>query len=304
LNYLLLRIEKNLILMELTTPIVETIQRRYSCRTYSSQQINESIKNQLTHFFRKKRTSPFSGNTRFELLESIEIDKSEWKKLGTYGFIKGPQSFIVGITTSSENDLENFGYIFEEIILYATQLGLGTCMLGGTFKRSAFASQVKPPLSTDERIPAISPIGYPESKESLRSKIIKFAAQSKKRHKWASIFFHGDVKKPLPRKVAGEYEIPLKMVQLAPSASNAQPWRIVKETNGNNFHFYIQRRRRITLRLPSWPDFPRIDIGIALCHFDLTVRGLSLKGQWVFEKPNILTPNSFNYVASWIGGLN
>ncbi|MFX0184594.1 MAG: nitroreductase family protein [Candidatus Hodarchaeota archaeon] len=290
--------------MELSTSIVETIQKRVSCRTYSSQQMNESIKNQLTHFFRKKRTSPFSGDTRFELLESIDIDKSEWKKLGTYGFIKGAQSFIVGVTTSSKYDLENFGYIFEEIILYATQLGLGTCWLGGTFKRSSFAAQVKPPLSRDENIPAVSPIGYPESYRTLRDKIIKFIAHSKKRRNWSSIFFDGDFKKSLPRKVAREYEIPLKMVQLAPSATNAQPWRIVKETNSLNFHFYIQRGRRITLRLPSWPDFPRIDIGIAVCHFDLTVREMSLKGQWIFEKPNILTPNSFNYVASWIGELN
>ncbi|MFX0149686.1 MAG: nitroreductase family protein [Candidatus Hodarchaeota archaeon] len=290
--------------MELPTSIVETIQTRVSCRTYSSQQINENTKNQLIAFLKKKQSTPFPGRTRFELLEPIKIEKSEWKKLGTYGFIKGAQSFIVGAITSSEKDLENFGYIFEEIILYATQLGLGTCWLGGTFKRSKFALQVKPPLSMDEIIPAISPIGYPAAKRSLRDKMIKFAARSEKRHKWSSIFFDGNASKSLSRKVAGEYGIPLKMVQLAPSASNAQPWRIIKETNSHNYHFYIQRGNRITLRIPSWPDFPRIDIGIAVCHFDLTARELSLKGQWVFEKPNILTSNSFNYVVSWIGEVN
>jgi nitroreductase len=287
--------------MELPASIVETIQTRVSCRTYSSQNINENTKNQLILFLKRKHSTPFQGRTRFELIEPIRIEKSEWKILGTYGIIKGAQSFIVGISTSSENDLENFGYIFEKIILHATQLGIGTCWLGGTFKRSKFALQVKPPLSDDEIIPAISPIGYSAAKRSLRDKIIKFAARSEKRHQWSSIFFDGNVKKSLTKKVAGEYEIPLKMVQLAPSASNAQPWRIIKEINNQNFHFYIQRGKRITLRLPSWPDFPRIDIGIAVCHFDLTARDLSLKGYWIFDKPNILTPNSFNYVTSWIG---
>ncbi|MFX0174249.1 MAG: nitroreductase family protein [Candidatus Hodarchaeota archaeon] len=290
--------------MELPASIVETIRTRVSYRTYSSQHINENTKNQLILFLKRRHSTPFRGSTRFELFEPIKIGKSEWKKLGTYGIIKGAQSFIVGISTRSENDLENFGYSFQEIILYATQLGLGTCWLGGTFRRSVFALQVKPHLSKDESIPAISPIGYPAMKRSLRDRMIKLASRSEKRYKWSSIFFDGNFKKSLTRKGAGEYQIPLKMVQLAPSASNAQPWRIIKETNNNNFHFYIQRRKRITLRLPSWPDFPRVDIGVAVCHFDLTARELSLKGQWVFEEPNILTPNNFNYVASWIGEVN
>jgi len=37
---------------------------------------------------------------------------------------------------------ENAAYCFEQVILFCTSLGLGTCWLGGTFNKSNFAAQV------------------------------------------------------------------------------------------------------------------------------------------------------------------
>ena len=53
-------------------------------------------------------------------------------KLGTYGFIKGAYSFIASSTVREEFALESLGYQMEKIVLKATELGLGTCWLGGT----------------------------------------------------------------------------------------------------------------------------------------------------------------------------
>jgi len=35
-----------------------------------------------------------------------------------------------------DKNLEDFGYLMEEAILFATGLGLGTCWLGGSFTKS------------------------------------------------------------------------------------------------------------------------------------------------------------------------
>ena len=38
--------------------------------------------------------------------------------------------------------MEDFGYLMERVILYATALGLGTCWLGGTLTKSSFAEKI------------------------------------------------------------------------------------------------------------------------------------------------------------------
>ncbi|WP_455465255.1 nitroreductase family protein, partial [Candidatus Hodarchaeum mangrovi] len=77
-------------------------------------------------------------------------------KLGTYGFIQGAHTFLIGIMTQMDFDHEHLGYTFENLILYSTYIGLGSCWLGGTFHRASFASIIH--LLEDETIPAIAPI--------------------------------------------------------------------------------------------------------------------------------------------------
>lgn len=73
-------------------------------------------------------TNPFSIDITFDLLKK-EIS-ANGEKLGTYGVIKGAQDFIAASVGKGELSLEALGYTFEELILYVTSLGLGTCWLG------------------------------------------------------------------------------------------------------------------------------------------------------------------------------
>ncbi|GAH86127.1 unnamed protein product, partial [marine sediment metagenome] len=48
-------------------------------------------------------------------------------------------------------------------------------------------------------------------------------------------------------------------------------------------------------------QFVRLDVGIAVCHFDLSAKELEMKGKWEFEEPTIHRPNGLKYIVSWIG---
>ena len=50
----------------------------------------------------------------------------------------------------------------------------------------------------------------------------------------------------------------------------------------------------------KFPDFPRIDIGIAICHFDLSIQELGLDGKWNFQKPDRNYPEDMEYICSWL----
>lgn len=284
--------------MTFSTSIVEIIQRRYSCRKYEIQLLDNKTKRFLKEFLQGDSTSPLEGETRFELIEMSELNPKVKRQLGTYGFIQGAQNFVVGATKKSEHDLENFGYIMEELVLYATDLGLGTCWVGGTLNRSRFAAQIN--ITDDEVVPAITPVGYAAKSQSKVDRVARWAARSKNRHPWQTLFFEVDCDHPLTRERADQYETPLEMIRLAPSASNRQPWRIIKENDTHTYHFFIIRKRSWYSRFLSWPDFPRVDLGIAICHFNLTAQELGLKGDWDFLRPSITIPPHLEYYISWI----
>src|SRR5512137_726052 len=96
-----------------------------------------------------------------------------------------------------------------------------------------------------------------------------------------------------------------RLGRLGPSASNKQPWRIVRE--GDRWHFYLQRTPRYAAvgigKLIRIADIQRIDLGIAMCHFELTAAELGLAGQWQIGDPGLEMPDDLTeYTASWIGG--
>lgn len=283
--------------MKFSRSIIDIIRQRSSWRAYKIQPIEPEKIAKLREFMGSLSTGPFGGHARFEFIESASIDPNEAKKLGTYGIVKGARYFLVGVKTPALMDLEDFGYLFEEIILLATDLGLGTVWLGGTFKRSEFATQVH--VTSNESIPAISPVGYVTDKRRWVDSIMRWAIKASARKPWESLFFLGNFDTPLPLKSAETFTIPLEMVRLAPSAGNGQPWRVIKDPTALNFHFYIQRQMK-GKDGEHLPGFTRVDCGIGMCHFELTAQELRLPGKWMVKDPHI-TPLPLNtkYVASW-----
>lgn len=92
------------------------------------------------------------------------------------------------------------------------------------------------------------------------------------------------------------------MVRLAPSASNKQPWRIVKETGRDVFHSYL-KENPIYNRILGEIKIQNLDLGIAMCHFELAARELGLKGSWEITGGTKLETkgNELKYIVSWIG---
>jgi nitroreductase len=278
---------------EFGSPITDIIRKRISVRTYQNRSLNHELKIKLRDFASSLK-GPFGGDLRLEIVENNLALKESKVQLGTYGVIKGASTYAVPVIKRSNKDLEDFGYIIETFILFATSLGLGTCWLGGTFKKSDFAKAVA--LKEDEILPCITPLGYPSSRRSVLESAMRITAGSKNRKPWEDLFFKGNFKTTLEVSEAGNYQTPLEMVRLAPSASNKQPWRIVK--NMDNYHFYLQHTKGYAKLLAH--DLQRVDMGIALCHFERTAKEMGIAGKWSINPPEgIPIPPNTEYVVSW-----
>ncbi len=284
--------------MSYSKPITDIIKQRSSWRTYSNQLLEDDTKKKINNILVcKDFKSPFSdiaGKCRFELISVPEFAPDERKKLGTYWLIKGAQEFVVGAIEKSDYYKENYGYIMEAIILAATDLDLGTCWLGETFNKSLFSIKVN--CQKNEIVPAITPIGYTPEKRRTKEKVIRAFTKADSRLPWNKIFFEKSFSIVLPRETTGRFETLLEMVRLAPSAGNKQPWRVLKEKDRDKFHFYVKSSQQ-----KVYNTFVNIDIGIAVCHFDLTAKKIGIEGTWEFLNPDINTPEELKYIISWIG---
>lgn len=274
--------------------VIDIIRTRTSWRSYSSKDLEPDVKQKLERLLNKNIIGPF-GNKVIIKLVSKDLPENKALKLGTFGFIKNAKLFLVGIIASGKLNMLDFGYVFEKIILEATALNLATCWLGGTFKRGEFARSVN--LNKDEIIPSISPVGYPSGSRSINDKLIRMGAGSHKRKAFDKLFFKNSFSKPLRSEDCGKYSTVLEMLRLAPSASNRQPWRIIYENNYANFHFYLSRDKNYQ-KINRNVDLQMIDMGIAMCHFDLSSKELGLRGKWEVKSNNIDQKND-EYLFTW-----
>ena len=287
--------------MVFSTSVSDLIRQRYSCRTYHDQQISPDDLKALEDFLTHCQIGPFNNPIRYKITVASEEDNQSLRNLGTYGFIKNPAGFLIGVIQDHPGVLEDFGYQMEQIILRATELGIGTCWLGGTFTKSRFAALMN--LQEGEYIPSVISLGYPTDQQAWMDRISRIYAGANRRLLWENLFFTGSFNHPLPIEQAAEYLEPLHLTRLAPSASNKQPWRILKQ--GNHWHFFIERTKNYPSPLFNFllnlADLQHIDIGIAMAHFELSVREAGLSGEWIQADPALpLINDQIEYIVTWI----
>jgi hypothetical protein len=313
---------------DLPGPAGELIDRRYSCRTYLERPISDEDKALLGEFMASRTTGPLGSQSRFGLIAAAPDDRQALRRLGTYGFIKGATGFIVGAVERAPKDLEDYGYLLEEVILAATGIGLGTCWLGGTFTRSTFVRRFGG-LQRGETMPAVVSTGYigDDGTERIRER-----EEGARRFQPAELFFEGRWGVSMAAAGggtggsaaagrdagAGRYAgggrcaAALEAVRMAPSATNKQPWRVVRTASpeggpagGRDWHFFMVRTKgygkgSAVFTVLRIADLQRVDLGIAMCHFELVARESGLRGSWVVADPGIDLPGpGIEYTATW-----
>lgn len=270
--------------------VKEVIKRRISNRTYEERSLTEEDKKKLLEF-NSTLTNPFGVEVKVQYISKEK--GADDVQLGTYGTIKGAKDFLAITVKDQPYAMEAIGYQFENLVLYATDMGIGTVWLAGTFKRKDFINAIE--IGEDDLFPCICPLGYPALKQSFLEKITKASLGSKKRKDWDKLFFLEDFTKVLTKADAGIYKDALEMLRLAPSATNSQPWAVVKE--GNKFHFFCNYKNTLN---DDVKKIKHIDIGIALSHFHQTAMSKGLNGSLQVQDIGFSIPDNMHYVLSYV----
>ena len=266
------------------TELLRIIRERRSVRTFDGRPLSAEDREKLEQFIRTIG-NPFGVPVRFVLLDA-----------GAYGLsspvLSGESLYVAGIVGKVAHAEEAFGFSFEQLVLYAWSLGIGTTWIGGTMKRDIFENAAG--LAEGEMMPCVSPLGYPAAKRSLRETMMRKAVGADVRMPVEKTFFDGAWgKSPAPEKLAGIADA-AEAVRRAPSAVNKQPWRVIATDRG--YHFYEKRDKGYTGEKTG--DLQRIDVGIALCHFVMMLEKQEKKPAVIAEDPGIPIPEDTVYIAT------
>ena len=259
--------------------IIEAILQRRSVRNFNGEPLSAEIIERLEEAVRHAY-SPFGGNVTIRI---ARFGNGEEYRPSTYGVIKGATDyFLLGIGEDEASAL-SAGFRFEQVVLKAWQMGLGTCWIAATFKGSQFDRGQKWPEG--ESLKIISPVGVASEKKSFLEKMTRTILGSHNRKPFGELFFSEDFKTPLPEDNA--FAESLRMLRLAPSSTNSQPWRCLVR-NGEVLFYYKPKSPASVL-----------DCGIGMCHFNESERFNGHRGEFFKETDVPEAPDNWKYLYSY-----
>lgn len=181
-------------------------------------------------------------------IEFMEDGSGAFGKLSkSYGLFTNVRSLILMKGKKDEKDLkEKIGYYGEDLVLAVTDLGLGTCWVGGTFEKEALT------IESEEELACVVVVGKVAA-PSLTEKMVRSATHRKVKSMEERIISN----QPLPQWVLNG----MNAVLLAPSAKNTQ--KVMFKYENNTLSAHIANDYSMDL----------IDLGIAKKHFEIGAKG-------------------------------
>ncbi|HNX73650.1 MAG TPA: nitroreductase family protein [Spirochaetales bacterium] len=284
--------------------LYEAISVRVSTRSFDGAQLTPEQLVDLRDLCRQleeesTQDSPFGNKVRLAVA-GAEIGSAP-VRMGTYGLIANASGFVVPAVARAgklAGNMEDVGWTVEKLVLELTARGYATCWIGGVFSRSRAAEVVQ--AKEDELVPAIIAFGWPADRRKLADRVVTASARARSRKPIEEIAFdlaadHSyDASSGLLRGVpGGRFDEPwlavLRAVQEAPSASNKQPWRLVRIPSGKALgiepfaaewmlfldedKIYNNGTREVHLQ--------NLDLGIAMRHFQIAAEEKGLAGRWI-----------------------
>jgi len=204
----------------------EYILKRKSIRKYDMVSLDTDTINDIEKYIETIKPYDSSIKTQTYIL-------NDEKQIAGLFKIKAPH-YISITSEKKDNYLINAGYILEQLVMYLTEKGIGTCWLG--------AAKPTAVISKDNTFDYVVMIALGKSNESIYRKDV---SQLKRK----------DISEISNLTVTNSI---MEAVRLAPSASNQQAWYF--EMKENEISVYCKNVIILMDRMA------KIDIGIALAH--------------------------------------
>ena len=150
---------------------LELVKTRRSVRTFDNQMVDGKIIDELK-VFAKGITNPYGIPVRFEFLDRDEHKLSS-------PVLAGEKLYVSAVVNKGEHAEEAYGYAFQDLLMRAHELGLGTVWIGGALPREKFEKASN--LAEGEIMPCMSPLGKAAKKMSIKETLMRKGVKADKR---------------------------------------------------------------------------------------------------------------------------
>ena len=228
--------------------LYDAIYSRKSIRSYDKKTVDDNLLKRILEF--ASALVPLHG----EQVEYRIIERAQIKKTQALFCPQAPY-FLTLYSVLEEGCEENAGYLMQQVSLYMTMKGLGSCFTGTLIQHDLVPGKV--PLIT-------LAFGWAKTKHFYRE---EDAADRLSMKTLCTI-------KEMPERAVLEV---IKAARLAPSSFNSQPWRFV--IYGSRVHIFYHCRNANKRKEIS--RLNRVDMGIMLANFMLQAEKLWLETELV-----------------------
>lgn len=254
------------------------IRRRISVRHYETTPVSEEVLQAVVSSGENSAALDESIRIRFHLVREGRLVAERMTPLTGAKLLFGSAPHFI-IATSEERPLFmlNMGFRMEQMILFATQEGLGTCWVGGMFAEERISAFLG--LGKGERVIVLTPVGYPDTSfhGRLAHDAVELVAVNFGRRKPLRQIAFGSGWKSVLETEDSELLEALECARLAPSWVNAQPWRFLM---GQREVIAVADARGRYRSVRQGRHYYRLDAGIAMAHFYLAAREMGWSGKW------------------------
>lgn len=242
--------------------LYDSIFRRKSVRKYSMDSLSQETIDEISNYL--ETLEPLCPEIK------VKFIFAEHGEIANLLPVRCPH-YILMFSETEDNYLFNVGFMGQQIDLYLSARGLGSCWLG--------LAKPYQEISGTEELDFVIMLGFGEAAEPLyREDVSQF-----KRKSLSQI-----------SSVPGAEEL-LEPVRLAPSAVNRQPWHFY----GTPQRLYVATEKLNPVTYPIYNRLNQIDTGIGLCHLVLSAEHLGKSVRFQFCDPEkTAPPPGYQYVVT------
>ena len=244
------------------TAFYEAIFKRKSIRDYTPTQLEPTRLSEITDKMQTLKPLLPEIKTEFKILSPDQVTRKLRSKAPHY---------IAAFAEAKDAYKVNVGFMLQQIDLYFSAMGLGSCWLG--------IPQPTKEVTDSSNLEFVILMSFGNPNEALyRKDTIEFHRQSL----------------PDITDIKDADEL-LEPTRLAPSAVNLQNWYFTG--NKNEIHAYSAKSS--FLRTIVGGSYYPVNMGIALCHLQLAAQHYGLKSKFAFDKTRDKNPpKNLDYVAT------
>ena len=251
--------------------------QRHSVRRFRPNPLAPQQQKKITAFITEIQPL-FPENKIHWVWRDTNSDENLAAVIGGYGRLITPPHYLALAVSGPHLPLVDCGFRMEQLAVFLAKIQIDSCYVGCIDNEDQIKNRFSFPR--DARIHAVLAMGHAAINPAgwLFNRSMRTLAGATRKLALDKIYFENSFENPL---LPPDNLLPLiTAVQAAPSAVNAQPWRLLKQ---DNFLYFCVTRQNSRYRGDAYQGYRYYDGGIGMANLRIAMQALNQPAKWEFD---------------------